>query len=132
RRQVFGYGGNLASWRVGTGSGLRGALVHGGKGCRLDRFASLAAAGSAGRARRARSGSEPLHSLRMTGALSVGRADTGSAPMGCDVYDKRHGEVIEHAVVCGPSGLAARVQDLPYDDPVRGWGLPGMPGGEEG
>src|SRR5690606_32239848 len=62
---------------------------------------------------------EPLHSLRMTGALSVGRADTGSAPMGCDVYDKRHGEVIEHPVVCGPRGLAARVQDLPYKVPVQ-------------
>src|SRR5690606_5057788 len=116
RRQVFGYGGNLASWRVdGVGAARRAGSWRKGLPAGSLRVGSFAFAQDD----RARSGSEPLHSLRMTGALSVGRADTGSAPMGCDVYDKRHGEVIEHPVVCGPRGLAARVQDLPYKVPVQ-------------
>src|SRR5690606_22602306 len=64
--------------------------------CRLDRFASLAAAGASGRARRARSGSEPLHSLRMTGALGAGWADTGSAPTGCERWMTGKGRPIRH------------------------------------
>src|SRR5690606_23996203 len=49
-------------------SALRGALEQGEEGM----HAETLRVGSSGRARRARSGSEPLHSLRMTGAIWCG------------------------------------------------------------
>src|SRR5690606_31963943 len=52
---------------------------------------SLAAAGSSGRARQARSGSDPLLRSGCRGRWGAGRADTGSAPTGCERWWRARG-----------------------------------------